>query len=137
MPTPSSCAAARPPVDYPVDLDLSGPGRICPEEFGEEAQGADPAPTDLSVSVALREQDGLPPADGALSSARQDFRREVVEAVQSAFATSAAPGTARTYEAALRAVASKVTAKLGPLVLSMSPADVFYAFFSSAVLLGP
>ena len=77
------------------------------------------------------------PASGTTSIEQQNFRRKVVEAAQSAFPNSAAPGTVRTYEATLRAIAPKVTAKLGSKVLPMSAEDVFYAFLSSAVLLGP
>ena len=127
----ASRAAARPPVANPVDLDLSGPGCKRPVEFGEEAPGSDPAPTDVSVSLAPREQDASPPADGAPS-----LGQPAIETAQSAIATRAAPGAGRTYEATLRAKVPKVTAKLGPRVLALSPDDVFYAFFSSAVLLG-
>ena len=109
----ASRAATRPPVANPVDLDLSGPGRKCPVEFGGEAPGADPARADLSVSLAPREQDVTPPSDDD-SSEQQDVRRAVVGTAQSAFATIAAPSTVRTCKAALRAIASKVAAKLGP-----------------------
>ena len=53
----ASRAASRPAVANPVDLDLdlSGPVCGCPVEFSEEAQGSDPAPADMPVSVAPRE----------------------------------------------------------------------------------
>ena len=125
------------PVANTVYLDLPGPGRQCPLESGEEAQGSEPTRTDLSITLAPREQDVLPPADGALSLEQQGLRRLVVETAQWAAVSGAAPGTVRTYEATLRAIALKVTAKLGPQVLLMSSEDVLYAVFSSAVLLGP
>ena len=133
----ASRAAARPSVANSVDLDLSGPGCKRPVEFGEESQGSDPVPIDLSGSLAPHEQEVLFPAESVMSIERQNFRREVVETAQSALAASAAPGTVRTKEATLPAIAPEVTAKLGPKVLPMSFEDVFFAFFSSAVLLGP
>ena len=79
----------------------------------------------------------MPPAQAAQSLEQLEFRREVCAAAKSAFATTAAPGAVRTFEATLRANVPKVTANLGSSALPMSPEDVFYAFFSAAVMLGP
>ena len=114
--TSSARSTSRPLGVNPVDLELPGPGRGCPIEFGDEARGGDPVPADLTMSRAPREHDVLPPAQGALSLEQPEFRREVCATAKSAFATSAAPGTVRTYDARLRAIAPKVTAKLGPQV---------------------
>ena len=43
-----------PSVVNSAGLDLSGPGRRRPAEFGDEAQGIDPAPAGLLVSLAPR-----------------------------------------------------------------------------------
>ena len=121
----------------PADLDLCGPGSGCPVEFGDEGHGGDAVPADPTTPLPSRAQDALPPAQGALPVERQEFRREVCATAKPAFATSAAPGTVRTYEATLRATAPEVTAKLGPQVLPMPPEDVLYAFSSTVVSLGP
>ena len=90
---------SRPRVANPVHLGLSGPGRGCPVGFGDEGRGVQPAPADIPISLAPREQDVLTLAEGALSLEKQEFRREACATVKSAFATGAAPGTLRTYEA--------------------------------------
>ena len=86
---------SRFPAVSPVDLDLSGSSRGCPVEFEDEAHGVDPAPADLSISLAPSVQDVLPPAEGAPSLEQQNFRREVFTTAKSAFA--AAPGTVRSH----------------------------------------
>ena len=106
-------------------------------EFGAKAQGFDSAPADLSVSLAPRERGVSPSAEGAPSLEQQNFRREVFATAQSAFVASAAHGAVRAYEATLRAIAPKVAAKLGDQVSPMSSDGAFYAFCSSAALLGP
>ena len=107
-----------------------------PRGVGDEVHGVDPAPADLTMSHAPRDQDVLPLAEGALSLGQQDFRREVCATAKSACATSAAPGAVRTYEATLRAIVPKITAELGSQVLPMSPEGVLHAF-SAVVLAGP
>ena len=102
--TSAARSASRPIGATRVYLDLSGPGRGCPVEFGAEARGSDPVPTDLTMSLAPRERDVLPPSRGALSLEQLEFRREVRATAESAFATSAAPGAVRTYEATSRAI---------------------------------
>ena len=58
-----------------------------------------------------------PPPVGSTSAGQDRFRGEVPSTLQPFLAPSAAPGTARTYEAALRAIAPKVSAKLRSCIL--------------------
>ena len=51
-----------------------------------------------------------------------------------AFVASEAPGTVRTYEAALRVIAPKVTAKLGAKVPPATSEDEFYSFWICCVV---
>ena len=57
--------------------------------------------------------------------------------LHSLLAPSAAPGTVRTYEATLRAIAPKALAKLSLRALPLESEGVIYAFFAAASLLGP
>ena len=52
-------------------------------------------------------------------------------------APSVAPGKVRTYEATLRAIAPKVSAKLSSSVLPMKSEGVIYAASTAVLLLGP
>ena len=81
-------------------------------------------------------RDALPPASVA-SPAQKAFPRELRDAAQSTFEVSAAASTVRTYEATLRAIAPKVTLKLGSPVLPMCTKAQFFAFFGAVLLLGP
>ena len=87
-------AEALPAAATPSDLDLTGPNGSCPAEFEDNASGADPAPTDLSVSPAPLAHDVLVPATGPPSSEQESLRREASSAAQLAFVPSALPGTA-------------------------------------------
>ena len=118
----------------PIDLDLSGPGRQCPVVMDEEVEGGSRPIPDLAVSSCPVAQDVLPPAS-AISPAQEVFRRELLDAVQSTFDVRA--GAVRTYEATLRAIAPKVTLKLGSQVLPMCAEAQFFAFFGAVLLLGP
>ena len=102
-------------------------------KFGDEGEVFDPAPADLAVSLAPRELGVATPAEGTLSSERQSSRREVVATAQSPLATSAAPGSVRTYETPVRAIAPRVAANLGAQVFPMLPEDVFYGVLSAVV----
>ena len=73
-----------------------------------------------SAPPAPLAQDVLAPAAGPLSTEEESFRRELFSAAQSAFVSSTPPGAVRTYEATLRVIASKVTAKLGAQVPPMT-----------------
>ena len=88
--------------------------------------------SDIAAPAPLR-----PPALGAASSEQERFREEADGLPQSLFALSAAPGTVRTCEAALRATAPKLRGRLTPCVLPMESQGAPLAFFAAASLLGP
>ena len=130
--TSAARSASRPLGVNRVDLESSGPVRGCPVEFGDEAHGGDTAPACLTMPLAPLGRMCCRLLRVRCPSSGSERDREV-----RFFVTSAAPGAVRTYEAALRALVPKVTAKLGSQVLPVSPEDVFYAFSSAAVSLAP
>ena len=88
-----------------VDLDLTGADRDC-----QSASDADPAAPsapleDLSVSEIAVPVSLLPQALGSPPAEQDRFRKEVHRSPLSVCASSAAPGTVRTDEATLRAIA--------------------------------
>ena len=68
---------------------------------------------------------------------KNPFRRQLLVTLQASFSTSAASGTVRTYESALRAIAPRIALRLGAQVSPTHSACQFYSFFGSVVLLGP
>ena len=106
-------------------------------EFEDDGSGATPTRTDLSVSPAPSGQDVLAPAAGPLSSEQESFRRELFSAAPSVFVASAAPGAVRTFEATLRVVVPKVSAKIGARVLPVNTESEFSSFLASVALPGP
>ena len=78
-----------------------------------------------------------PPPVGSTSAGHDRFRKEAHCALQQLLAYSAASGTARNYEATLRAIAPKVSAKLSLRVLPMGSRGAFYAVLAAVWLLGP
>ena len=105
--------------------------------FWETSFALDDDPARLPVSDAAAHASSLPPAIGPPSAEQERFCEEVYGALQLFFAPGAAPGTARTYEATIRGIAPKVTAKLSSCVLPMESEGAFYAFFTAALLQGP
>ena len=101
--------------------------------FDDDVPADVPAPPDLSASAAPLAQVVLPPAS-ALSSTQVAFRRDLFVTLQSAFEMSAANGTVRTYEATLRNIVPKVSAKWGPPVLPMATEAQLFAFFGAVLI---
>ena len=118
------------------DLDPSGPYGSWPFAFDEDTEGPSMSMGDLSVSDISLPASSLPPALRT-PSAKRRFRQEVRDALQSLFALSAAPGTVRTYETPLRAIAPKVAAKLSSRALPMDSESASYALSGAAAVLGP
>ena len=94
-----------------VDIELTGPGRNCPFSFGGDPAHPSVSREDLSAADVAAPTSPLPPALGTPSAEQEGCRKEVRSTLQSLFALSATSGTVRTYEATLRAIAPKVTAK--------------------------
>ena len=132
----ASRAAAVPIPAAPVDLGLSGPDRPCPVTFNGDVTEVSAPATDLSVTAPPPSAEVLVPA-ASLSADQESFREKLYAGLQSAFVACAAPGVVRSYEATLRAIATKVSLKLGVPVLPILAANQFYSFFGSVVLLGP
>ena len=123
-----------PPVR--VDLDLTSPGCPRPVAFDEDANEAPEAAPDLSVTAPPSPQE-VPALASAPPPDRESSRQQLFSSLQSAFAASAASGTMRTHESALRAGGPKVALKSGTHVLPMIPDCQFCSFLGSAVLPGP
>lgn len=113
-----------------ADLELTGSDRSCPSAFDEDAEVPDMSIGDLSVSDIPVPVSLLPPASGAPSVEQGRFRRELHRAHRPIFASSTPPGTVRTYEATLRAIAPKVTAKLSSRLLPMGSECALFPFLA-------
>ena len=100
----ASTKASAPFSLPPVNLGLTGTGRLFPIVVDEEVGGEYCLPPNLTVSSGPLAQDVLPPASVA-PQAQEVFRRELFGTAQAAFEVSAAPGAVRTYVAAFRAIA--------------------------------
>ena len=74
---------------------------------------------------------------GSPSAEQERFRKEVHSALHSLFARGASPGSARTYEATLRAIAPKVPATLRASAAPVESEGVFYACFAAVLMLVP
>ena len=120
-----------------VDRDLTSPDRDCVFAFEDDPAAPGVSLGDFPVSDVAVPASLLPPPPGSPLAERERFRKEARSTLQPLFAPSAVPGTVRTHETTLRAIAPKVTAKLSSCVLPMEPAGVFYAFFTAVLLLGP
>ena len=120
----ASRAASAARAQEQVDPDLSSPNRPCPVAFDEDITEAPGDFPDLSVAAPLSAQEVLVPAH-TLSPDQGSFRQQLLATLQSAFSTSAASGTVRTYESALRAIAPKIALKLGAQVSPMRSACQF------------
>ena len=130
----ASRKAAR-TTNQAVDLELGGPNR--PEPFVmEDETGEDPPHPDLSIASNTLVRDVLPPA-ASPSAEQETFRRDLLEVVRSTFSANAASSTVHTYEAVLRGIVPKVTAKLGSSVLPMRTEAQFLSFFGGVLMLGP
>ena len=88
-------------------FDLTGPDRCCPFAFDDDADVPSMSLGDSSVSDISAPASIPPPASGTPSAERGRFRQEVRSSMQFLFASSAAPGPVRTYEAMLRAFFSQ------------------------------
>ena len=64
-------------------------------------------------------------SDAGIPGPQLKFRGEVLDVPTSAFASSAAPGSVRTYEAALKSVTPKVTSKVGYQIFPMRRTSSF------------
>ena len=133
----ASGAASRAAQAEPEDPDLTGPDRTCPFVFDDDSAAPNVFSAKLPVYGITAPTSLLPPGMGPLSTEWERPRQEVRITLQSLFASSAASGTVRTYEAALRAIAPNVTADLRLRALPMGSKGVFIVFFIAVVLLGP
>ena len=132
----ASREAAASPSPAPVDLDSASPGCPRPVAFGEDVNGAPESVPEWSVTAPPSAQEVSAPAP-VLSPEQELFWQQLFSSLQAAFTASAASGTIRTYESALRAIVPKVTWKLGTEALPLISASQFFSFFGSAVPLGP
>ena len=99
----------------------------------EESFGPHTVPGQDLFASHVSSQIVLPPPTTRPATLPQGrFRRELLGAVQTLLGSSAAPGTVRTYEAALRSLTN-----FGAPVLFMSDEATFIAFFGATLLLGP
>ena len=124
------------PVEQ-VDRDLAGTDRDSLFAFDAAPAAPSVSPEDSSVLGAAASVSFLPPALGAPSAEQARFREEARSTLQSLSAPSAAPGTVRTNEATLRAIAPKITARLSSRALPLESGGVPYAFFTAVLFLGP
>ena len=113
------------------------PGRSCPCASNDDSAAPSVSLPDLSVSGIALPASLHPPVMCAASAEQERFRQGVRSAIQSLFASSAAPGTVRTYGATLRAIAPRVTAKPSSRVLPMNSEGALFTFVTAAVLHGP
>ena len=128
----ATTAVFRGPLTEPVGLDLAGPNRNFPIAFNDDPGAPRTSLEDLSVSDVALPASLLPPPIGSPSAEQGSFRKEARCTLQSLSAPSAAPGTARTHEATLRAIAPKASAKLNSCGLLMESEGVFYALSTAA-----
>ena len=109
---------------------LTCPDRTCLFAFDDDSAVPSVSLGDL-VASDISAPASFPPAAFGTPSVDQER-----SALQSLFASSAAPGTVRTPGATLRAIAPKVTAKLSACVLPMDSDGVPFAFSTAVALLG-
>ena len=99
----------------------------------EESFGPHTVPDeDLSASLVSSQIVLPPPTTSPATLPQGRFNRVRLGAVQTLLGSSTAPGTVRTYEAALRSLTN-----FGAPVLFMSDEATFIAFFGATLLLGP
>ena len=81
---------------------------------------------DLGLAGVARASCMLPSPEGNASLAQRPLRTQV-----------RGPGTGRTYVAVLKAMAPKVTARLGAAALPMTSVSPRCVFFARVLLVGP
>ena len=120
-----------------VDRDLTSPDRDCVFAFEDDPAAPGVSLGDFPVSDVAVPASLLPPPPGSPLAERERFRKEARSTLQPLFAPSAVPGTVRTHETTLRAIAPKVTAKFSSCVLPTASERAFYACLQQRCFLGP